>query len=109
LGSENASKLLHCLLRDSNESGMIRVISILFQTAYAIAFLILLFVIIHMFINTKRRCFIDHISDTCVIKLVDVNSDEANAALNAKKIKSKRNYGLPGEVTTGMSDEIDSL
>jgi hypothetical protein len=93
----------------NNDLGTINAISIVFQTSYAIAFMILLFVIIHMFINNKKRCFIDHISDTCVIKTIDVNSSDANTSANRVHNKAKRNYGLPGEITSGMSDEIDSL
>jgi hypothetical protein len=62
-----------------------------------------------MCIFNKRRCFIDHISDTVVIKLVDISSNDPNASANAKMVKNKRNYGLPGEIVAGAEDEINSL
>lgn len=62
-----------------------------------------------MFINNKRRCLIDHISDTVMIKLVDINGKDSNLSSNNKIIKHKRNYGLPGEIVASIEDEIDSL
>jgi signal peptidase I len=61
-----------------------------------------------MFINNKKRCFIDRISETCVIKLVDVNSKDPDGLLNTSK-PIKRNYGLPGDIVSNASDEIDGL
>ena len=71
----------------------------------------IVFVIIHMCIFNRKRCFIDHVSDTCVIKYVDVNSKESNDALNAARRDRgpQRKYRLPGEVIVGGNDEIDSL
>jgi hypothetical protein len=63
-----------------------------------------------MCIFNRRRCFIDHVSDTCVIKAVDVNSKESNEALNAiKKTGPQRKYHLPGEIVPEAAEEIDSL
>jgi hypothetical protein len=81
----------------------------IFQVLYAIATLLLIFVIIHMCINNKRRCFIDHISDTVVIKLIDVSGSDLQPTANPKTSKSRRNYGLPGEIIAGAENEIDSL
>jgi hypothetical protein len=61
-----------------------------------------------MFINNKKRCIIDRISDTCVIKLVDVNSKDPDGLANVRT-PIKRNYGLPGEIVSSASDEIDGL
>jgi hypothetical protein len=62
-----------------------------------------------MCIYNKRRCFIDHISDTVVIKLVDIASNDSNISANVKSTKRRRNYGLPGEIVAGAENEIDSL
>jgi hypothetical protein len=85
-------------------------IVVVIQAIQMIGIIFIIFVIIHMCIFNRRRCFIDHVSDTCVIKYVDVNSKEANDALNAvKSHPSQRKYHLPGEIVAGASEEIDSL
>lgn len=80
------------------------------QAIQMIGMLLIVFAIIHMCVFNRRRCFIDHISDTCVIKFVDVNSKEANDALNhVRSQTSQRRYHLPGEISSSASEEIDSL
>jgi hypothetical protein len=81
----------------------------IFHSLYAIGFLSLIFVIIHMCIYNKRRSFIDHVSDTVVIKLIDVSSSDSNKSANAIPGKRHRNYGLPGEIIASAEKEIDSL
>ncbi|GHU31112.1 hypothetical protein FACS1894166_01960 [Bacilli bacterium] len=81
----------------------------IFYTFYAIGSLLLIIVIIHMCVFNKRRCFIDRISDTVVIKMVDVSSKDLSSSLNTGIKKSKRNYGLPGEIIGSPADEIDGL
>lgn len=88
-----------------------QIIVVIVQAIQMIGIIIIIFVIIHMCIFNRRRCFIDHVSDTCVIKFVDVNSKEANDALNAirKNQGPQRRYRLPGEISDSASEEIDSL
>jgi hypothetical protein len=81
----------------------------IFHSLYAIGFLSLIFVIVHMCIYNKRRSFIDHISDTVVIKLIDISSNDSNPSANTKPSRKRRNYGLPGEIMTSAEKEIDSL
>jgi hypothetical protein len=80
-----------------------------FQAMWGISGILLVFIVIHMCIFNKRRCFIDHVSDTVVIKLVDISSNDPSVSANAKISRSKRNYGLPGEIVAGAEDEINSL
>jgi hypothetical protein len=81
----------------------------MFFTFYAVGGLMLIICMIHMCIFNKKRCFIDRVSDTVVIKMVDVSSQDPSASLNSGVKKSKRNYGLPGEIIGSPSDEIDGL
>lgn len=92
---------------NSNQQVIIAIV----QAIQMIGIIFIIFVIIHMCVFNRRRCFIDHISDTCVIKFVDVNSKEANESLNAinKQKGPQRKYRLPGEILPGASEEIDSL
>ncbi|GHU48922.1 hypothetical protein FACS1894218_7010 [Bacilli bacterium] len=81
----------------------------MFYTFYGIGGMLLLFVVIHMCVFNKRRCFIDRVSDTVVIKMVDVSNNDPSGLANTGVKKSKRNYGLPGEIIGSPSDEIDGL
>ncbi len=83
-------------------------ISTVFQIIFSFSFISLIFVAIHLCLNSKKRCFIDRISDTCVIKLTDINSKDPDAHINRQK-PIKRNFGLPGEIVSNASDEIDRL
>jgi uncharacterized RDD family membrane protein YckC len=108
--NDNAFKLLHDLIiMGSSTYPAYQYISTIFDVVYTISFVLLLFCIIHMCINSKRRSFHDRISDTCVVKLVDVNSKEAQDSMNMKPRKTKRNYGLPGEIAPTAVDEVDSF
>jgi hypothetical protein len=88
-----------------------QIIVVIVQAMQMIGLIMLIFVIIHMCIFNRRRCFIDHVSDTCVIKFVDVNSKEVNDAINAARRDQgpRRKYQLPGEIVAGANDEIESL
>jgi hypothetical protein len=107
--TNDASIFLKNILLQTSQSNDKQIGVIIFQALYLVSACILLFVIIHMFINNKRRCLIDHISDTVMIKLVDINGKDSNLSSNNKIIKHKRNYGLPGEIVASIEDEIDSL
>jgi hypothetical protein len=106
--TDAANFLKQLLLSPSTEKTNLATVSI-FQVLYVIGGFLLIFVIIHMCVYNKRRCFIDHISDTVVIKLIDISSNGANPTANAKIGGRKRNYGLPGEIVAGAENEIDSL
>jgi hypothetical protein len=107
---DNPQKLIQTILftTDNTFDGGLRFLGTVFQVVFSIGFLSVIIVIIHMFINNKKRCFIDRVSDTCVIKLVDVNSKDPDGLLNTSK-PLKRNYGLPGDIVSNASDEIDGL
>jgi hypothetical protein len=109
MSSDEATKFLKQLLLYTETEKTNRASIAIFQIFYVIGAFLLIFVIIHMCIYNKRRCFIDHISDTAVIKLVDISSSDSNPSANAKTAKRKRNYGLPGEIIAGAENEIDSL
>jgi hypothetical protein len=110
MNSANAASLLKQILlyQKTNDTSNQASVAI-FQALYAISALLLLFAIVHMCICNGRRCFIDHISDTVVVKLVDTNGKDSNASKNVKTGRQRRNYGLPGEIMTGAESEIDSL
>jgi hypothetical protein len=109
MNPKDASDFIGKLILAQNNTGTSHAETAIFQAFYLIGAFVLIFVIIHMCINNKRRCFIDHISDTVVIKLIDTSSDTTNTSANAKIGKRKRNYGLPGEIIAGAENEIDSL
>jgi hypothetical protein len=109
MNSNDASNFINQLLMSNNGQKNASASVAIFLAFYLIGTMLPIFVIVHMCINNKRRCFIDHISDTVVIKLVDVSTDQSNASANAKPTKRKRNYGLPGEIIAGAENEIDSL
>jgi hypothetical protein len=109
MSAASASDFIKKLILSQNTTEINHGETAIFQAFYLIGAFLLIFVIIHMCINNKRRCFIDHISDTVVIKLVDISSDKSNTSANAKIGKRKRNYGLPGEIIAGAENEIDSL
>jgi hypothetical protein len=109
MSSNDANNFLNSLLLHDSNDKTNYVTTTMLQVMYAISALLLIFVIIHMCINNKRRCFIDHISDTVVIKLIDIAGKDSNHSVNAKVGRRKRNYGLPGEIITGAESEIDSL
>jgi len=62
-----------------------------------------------MFIKNKHRAIQDHISDTAVVKLIDINSKDKEVSKNIKPKKSHHNYSLPGEIKEGALEEIDEL
>jgi hypothetical protein len=110
LASSNEPKLIFdSFFTFSSNSDQIIVIIV--QAMQMIGMLLIVFVIINMCVFNRKRCIIDHASDTCVIKFVDVNSKEANDSINAlnRDKGPQRKYRLPGEITTEINDEIDSL
>ncbi|MDR0675065.1 MAG: RDD family protein [Mycoplasmataceae bacterium] len=109
MSSNDAADFLKRLMQSDDNAKTSQASVVIFQVLYAIGAILLLFVVIHMCINNKRRCFIDHISDTVVIKLVDISSNESNSSSNTKIGGRRRNYGLPGEIIGSAESEIDSL
>jgi hypothetical protein len=109
---DDPESLIRAIIFNGNASitggASLTFISTLFQVIFSISFISLIFVAIHLCLNSRKRCFIDRISDTCVIKLIDVNSKDPDAHINVQK-PVKRNFGLPGEIVSNASDEIDRL
>jgi hypothetical protein len=108
ISSNDVKSIFDSFFNFNNSSN--QAIVIIVQTIQMIGIVFIIFVIIHMCVFNRKRCFIDHVSDTCVIKYVDVNSKEVNDALNAvRKQGPQRKYALPGEILPEAADEIDSL
>jgi hypothetical protein len=107
---DKSGTFLRDLLFQNNSPEKSTNIGVIFcQTFYVISGVIIIFIIIHMCLSNKKRCFIDKISDTAVVKMVDVNSTDIDSNMNTKMKRAKRNYGLPGEIIGSATDEIDSL
>lgn len=84
-----------------------QVYSGVFITIFSILFVLDAFLLINLFINSGKRCFNDNISNTIVIKMVDVNSSDTDTNLNKMITQSKNiKYKLPGEISPKILDEI---
>lgn len=74
-------------------------IEIIFTTLYSIAALVDFVLIMNIAIMSKKRSFNDHMSNTVVIKMVDVfGGKDPQMPLNTKNRKENVKYNLPGEV-----------
>lgn len=77
------------------------------QAFYGIGTLLLIFVIINVCMNNKKRAFIDHISNVIVVAINSKGGGE-QVGVN-EKITTKRNYGLPGEILSEGNEEISGI
>ncbi|MEG1821006.1 MAG: RDD family protein [Malacoplasma sp.] len=84
-----------------------KIYSGVFVTIFSILFVLDAFLLINLFMTSGKRCFNDNISNTIVIKMVDVNSSDSNSNLN-KAVQKTANikYKLPGEISSTLIDEI---
>ena len=87
-----------------------KIVGIVYGCLFAICGIVLIFVAIDTGIHSRRQSFIDRMSNTCVVKKVDVFSNKEKDNKNLKKKKAaRRNYALPGAVLDSPHDTIDSL
>ncbi len=85
----------------TNEASNQNVVEIVFQSLYTIAAILDFILILNVAFTNKKRSFTDHISNTVVVKMVEVFSDDKNGVLNLKnKKKPVIKYNLPGEIDT---------
>ncbi|MCF0217437.1 MAG: RDD family protein [Malacoplasma sp.] len=85
----------------NNQPNSQNVVATAFGTFYAIATLIDILIIINICFTSRRRAFIDFISNTVVVKMIEVFDDDKSSVLNFKnKNKSTIKYNLPGEINT---------
>lgn len=74
-------------------------VQIIFSTFFSIIAIIDIILIFNVILFSGKRTFTDHISNTVVIKMVDVVGDkEPTMPLNYKNKKNKVKYNLPGEL-----------
>lgn len=74
-------------------------IQIIFTTLYSIAAVVDIVLIFNIILTSGKRSFNDHISNTVVIKMVDViGSHDKQSPLNFKDKKNNMKYNLPGEI-----------
>lgn len=84
--------------------------AVVFASLFSIAGLVSILCVISTGIHSGHQSFNDKISNTVVVKLVDViGSDKANERKNVKGKKIKHNYSLPGVISDSAHDTIDSL
>ncbi|MDE6894424.1 MAG: RDD family protein [Malacoplasma sp.] len=95
------SQVIAFLLNVNNEPNTTNVVEIVFQSFYTIAAILEFVLILNVAFTNKRRSFTDNISNTVVVKMVEVFSDDKNGVLNLKnKKKPIIKYNLPGEIDT---------
>lgn len=84
--------------------------AIIFASLFSIAGLCSIFCIISVALHSGHQSFTDKISNTVVIKMVDViGSDKENERKNIKGQKIKHNLSLPGVIGDSAHDTISSL
>lgn len=107
LGDKAHEFILEFLNAKSSSISSTKIYSGVFITIFCILFILDTFLLINLFINSGKRCFNDNISNTIVIKMIDINSSGSNSNLNIVIPQSKKiKYKLPGEISSGILDEI---
>lgn len=109
IGDNKCFLLLQELLNQNKSTdSSLRWIGTLFDAFYYVCGILLFFMILWMFVNNKKRCLQDIMSDTVTIKL-NPKSDGANTKDNKKINPTPKNYRLPGEVESIDLGETDNL
>ena len=106
LDNTNANMFVKSLL--NIESNKYDSYTTIFDAFYYVCGIVLFFMILWMFIKSKKRCIQDAMSDTVVIK-IDSQSDKSNQKENKKNTTAVKNYGLPAEVESIDLGEIDKF
>ncbi|MDE6082772.1 MAG: hypothetical protein K2F52_02720, partial [Malacoplasma sp.] len=105
------NQVIAFLLNSTNsETDTTNVVEIVFQSFYTIVAILEFVLILNVAFTNKKRSFTDNISNTVVVKMVEVFSDDKNGVLNLKnKKKPIIKYNLPGEIDTSeIFDEGNS-
>lgn len=90
------------------EDQSMQIISKILTTLLSISSLVPLVMIINIIFTSKKRSINDHFSNTVVIKMIDVNSDEPSKKGNYKQDKNVNiKYGLPGEIIPEAIETIE--
>lgn len=108
---KDASNFINALINPNNVTKPtgINVVTVLFSALFSVSSLITLFIIINVILTSKKRSFHDSISNTVVIKMTDVHSDEKRPTFNIKN-KNNIQYGFPGEVPVdALLDNVEEL
>lgn len=98
LSQETSDFIKALIVFDGNFSSEVNTVTILFSALFSVSCLITLFIIVNVIFTSRKRSFHDSISNTVVIKMTDVHSDEKRPTLSIKNNKSKVQYSFPGEM-----------
>ncbi|EGZ31024.1 RDD family protein [Malacoplasma iowae] len=85
----------------------IKIISSIMTTLWSISSIISLVIVINIIFTSKKRSLNDYFSNTVIIKMIDVNSDDPSKKMNYKNNSGVNiKYGLPGEI---VPDAIETI
>ena len=94
-----AKEYLKSLSNGTLSNSTTNYVQIVFSSLFSIAALLDVIIIVNVVLSSKKRSFADHISNTVVIKMVDViGGKDPQMPLNYKNKESKIKYNLPGEL-----------
>lgn len=83
------------------------IVSKILATIISFSFMCPLFVMINVILTSRKRSVNDHFSDTVVIKMVEVHSNDPFGATNNKNKKVNMKYSLPGEIVPEAIETIE--
>ncbi len=87
------------ILNTEQIANSVNPIAIIFNSLFSVLMIVNSLIILNVIFFSRKRTFTDHISNTVVIKMVDVSgSDEPEVHLHYKNKKNKIKYNLPGEI-----------
>ncbi len=108
-GPYNANQIIQLMFKYDSSNSYYSY-AIIFASLFTIAGLVAILNVISVAIHSGHQAFSDKISNTVVVKLIDISgSDKENELKNQKNRKLKRNLSLPGAVIDSVHDTIDSL
>lgn len=89
------------------DNDVIKIVSSIMTTLWSVSSIFSLIVVINIIFTSKKRSLNDYFSNTVVIKMIDVNSDDPSKKMNYKNNGSVNiKYGLPGEI---VPDAIETI
>jgi len=112
LTPQNAVNLIHGISfksgQSTNNNSPYFYVGIAFATLYIVAVIGLIAATIAMFVKNKKPAFHDNLSNVYVIHLVQTNEPDKQGNLKRNN-QRKINYGVPGDISSGAFEEIDSM
>ena len=92
---------------DNLDNTAIKIISSIMTTLWSVSSIISLVIIFNIIFTSRKRSLNDYFSNTVVIKMIDVNSDDPSKKMNYKNNSGVNiKYGLPGEI---VPDAIETI